>query len=238
MSNARLGGIVLGSRKPDMLAGWYRAAFAPSTDIVDGVLQLKHGLLIFERREKVADQAAEPGRMIINIEVDGLAELVKHLEKLELELIRPVEQIADRRTRPSVQGLGLGRRKRRGMARLPRACLPGPTTPFERTQRAGPVRHPIRHGRACPNCGSTARARANATSRKHLLTPTQRSERRPRTQSRPARSPAWVASVSVTFQEAEVQLRAPRSHSPPSMGARPDKGHGDNLGTVPIDRHP
>jgi hypothetical protein len=57
------------------------------------VLRLKQGLLVFEQRDDVAAQAAEPGRIIINIEVDDMDVLVAHLGTLDLEWIRPVEQI-------------------------------------------------------------------------------------------------------------------------------------------------
>jgi hypothetical protein len=93
VSEARLNGLVLGSADPERLAAWYRDAFAPGAELTDSVLTLGHGLLIFERRDDVAARAAEPGRVIINIQVDELAVLVAHLETLDLEWIRPVERI-------------------------------------------------------------------------------------------------------------------------------------------------
>jgi hypothetical protein len=93
VSGARLNGLVLGSTDPERLAAWYQAAFAPGADVSDSVLRLSHGLLIFERRDDVAAKAAEPGRVIVNIQVDRLSELVAHLEQLDLEWIRPVESI-------------------------------------------------------------------------------------------------------------------------------------------------
>jgi hypothetical protein len=89
----RLEGLVIGSVDPARLAAWYRTAFAPSAEVVDSVLTLSHGLLIFEQRDDVGDQASEPGRIIINIQVDSLSELVAHLDQLDLEWVRPVEQI-------------------------------------------------------------------------------------------------------------------------------------------------
>jgi hypothetical protein len=94
VSNARLFGFVLGSRDPERLGAWYVSAFAPGGNIVDSTLELDHGLLIFERRDDVAAEVVEPGRIIVNVQVDRLAELVVHLEQLELDWIRPVEQIA------------------------------------------------------------------------------------------------------------------------------------------------
>lgn len=92
VSEARLASLVLGSGDPKRLADWYQAAFAPDVQITDSVLRLDQGVLIFERRDDVAAQAAEPGRIIVNIQVNELAVLVAHLESLDLEWIRPVEQ--------------------------------------------------------------------------------------------------------------------------------------------------
>jgi hypothetical protein len=93
VSNARVGSLVLGSTDPKRLAAWYQAAFAPEVEITDSVLQLSTGAMVFEERDDVAAQSAEPGRIIINIQVDDMSVLVAHLEKLDLEWIRPVEEI-------------------------------------------------------------------------------------------------------------------------------------------------
>ena len=93
MSGARVGSLVLGSSDPERIAGWYQAAFAPGREVVDSVLHLNHGLLIFERRSDVEPTSREPGRIIINIEVDELATLVEHLEALDIDWVRPVEMI-------------------------------------------------------------------------------------------------------------------------------------------------
>src|SRR5258708_14100377 len=93
MSGAGLGGLVLGSADPKRLAAWYRAAFAPQAQ-AGGVLALGQGDLIFEQRDDVAPQAAEPGRIIINIQVDEFPVLVAHLETLDLEWVRPAGPVA------------------------------------------------------------------------------------------------------------------------------------------------
>jgi predicted enzyme related to lactoylglutathione lyase len=93
VSEARLHGLVLGSSDPKRLAAWYQAAFTPDVEVTDSVLQLSKGALIFEQRDDVAPQAAEPGRIIVNIQVDELPVLVAHLEALDPEWVRPVEQI-------------------------------------------------------------------------------------------------------------------------------------------------
>jgi hypothetical protein len=89
-----LGGLVLGSSDPERLCAWYQASFAPGEEVVDFVLVLSHGLLIFERRADVETSALEPGRIIINIQVDDLAVLAEHLRSLDLDWVRPVEPIS------------------------------------------------------------------------------------------------------------------------------------------------
>jgi hypothetical protein len=93
VSEARLHSLVLGSSDPKRLAAWYQSAFAPDVAVTDSVLRLSRGTLIFEQRDDVARQAAEPGRIIVNIQVDELPVLVAHLRTLDLEWIRPVERI-------------------------------------------------------------------------------------------------------------------------------------------------
>ncbi len=93
VNEAGLHSLVLGSSDPKRLAAWYQAAFAPDVEVTDSVLQLNQGTLIFEQRDDVAPQAAEPGRIIVNIQVNELQALVAHLEAMDLEWIRPAEQI-------------------------------------------------------------------------------------------------------------------------------------------------
>jgi predicted enzyme related to lactoylglutathione lyase len=94
VSEAALGSLVLGSADPERLAAWYQSVFAPDEQMPDLVLRLARGLLIFEARDDVAEGAAEPGRIIINIEVDDMDILASHVENVQgLEWIRPVETI-------------------------------------------------------------------------------------------------------------------------------------------------
>ncbi|MEU4448173.1 VOC family protein [Actinosynnema sp. NPDC050801] len=93
-SGAGLSGLVLGSTDPKRLGAWYQAAFAPEADLADSVLWLEQGVLVFEERDDVAERSAEPGRVIINIQVSDLAALVTHLNGLgDVTWIRPVEEI-------------------------------------------------------------------------------------------------------------------------------------------------
>jgi hypothetical protein len=93
IGRARLGSLVLGTTDPEKCSAWYQAVFAPDEEVVDSVLRLSQGALIFERRDDVETSAREPGRIIINIQVDDLIQLKDHLKALELEWVRPVELI-------------------------------------------------------------------------------------------------------------------------------------------------
>jgi hypothetical protein len=98
-TNPRLGGLVLGSTDPQRLHDWYKAAFAPEAEPVQEempVLALELGgtWLIFERRDDVAERAAEPGRVLFNIEVDDIRAAEERLNGLGVTWIRPVSEPA------------------------------------------------------------------------------------------------------------------------------------------------
>ncbi|UGY91795.1 VOC family protein [Streptomyces gobiensis] len=95
--NPHLGGIVLGSTDPDRLWEWYRTAFAPGAAKEGPVLALELGgtYLIFESRDDVGPKAAEPGRILVNFEVDDIRATADHLAaELDVRWIRPVEEPA------------------------------------------------------------------------------------------------------------------------------------------------
>jgi hypothetical protein len=86
-------GIVLGSTDPEPLIEWYRAALEPL-----GARWHEHMLVIgeqtiigFDRRDDVADKAAEPGRHMINIMVRDIRAAEQHLNSLAVTWVRPVE---------------------------------------------------------------------------------------------------------------------------------------------------
>ncbi|HEV2639933.1 MAG TPA: VOC family protein [Actinocrinis sp.] len=93
VSGARLGSVILGSADPARLAAWYQAAFAPGVAIVDSVLRLRMGALVFEQREDVGGRAAEPGRIVLNVQVDRFPALEAHLRTLGVEWLRAPEQV-------------------------------------------------------------------------------------------------------------------------------------------------
>lgn len=91
--NPHLGGVVLGSTEPERLWEWYRAAFDPGAERDGEMLALELGgsYLIFERRDDVGAKAAEPGRILINFEVDDIRAAERRLDdSLAVRWIRPV----------------------------------------------------------------------------------------------------------------------------------------------------
>ncbi len=62
--------------------------------MVDSVLTLSQGSLIFERLNKDEISVRDPGEIIVSIQVDDLLSLKEHLITLDLEWVRPVEVIS------------------------------------------------------------------------------------------------------------------------------------------------
>ncbi len=97
-TNPRLGGLVLGSTDPQRLYDWYKAAFAPEATLPAEMpvlaLELGGTWLIFERRDDVGERAAEPGRVLFNIEVDDIRAAEERLNGLGVTWIRPVSEPA------------------------------------------------------------------------------------------------------------------------------------------------
>ncbi|MFC8824508.1 VOC family protein [Streptomyces sp. NPDC057137] len=88
-------GVILGSTDPEPLIEWYRAALEPL-----GARWDEHMLVVgqetiigFDRRDDVADKAAEPGRHLINITVRDIRAAEKHLNTLGVTWVRPVEDV-------------------------------------------------------------------------------------------------------------------------------------------------
>lgn len=93
--NPHVGGVVLGSTDPARLWEWYRAAFAPEAEKEGSVLGLDLGgtYLIFESRNDVGRKSVEPGRLLVNFEVDDIRATEQHLTSaLNARWVRPVEE--------------------------------------------------------------------------------------------------------------------------------------------------
>ncbi|WP_326689928.1 MULTISPECIES: VOC family protein [unclassified Streptomyces] len=98
----RVGGIVLGSTDPARLWEWYRAAFAPQSEKTEETgagdptlgLELGGTYLIFESRDDVGRKSVEPGRLLVNFEVENIRGLEKHLTTdLNARWVREVENV-------------------------------------------------------------------------------------------------------------------------------------------------
>jgi predicted enzyme related to lactoylglutathione lyase len=75
MATAKLGSILLSSTKPERLRDWYAAAFSANPertpgDVAYDVLDFGGFYVMVDSRDDVGDTNPEPGRTILNFEVD------------------------------------------------------------------------------------------------------------------------------------------------------------------------
>lgn len=86
-------GVIIGSTDPERLIEWYRAALEPlGARWHEHMLIIgEHAIIGFDRRDDVADKAAEPGRQLLNITVRDIRAAEKHLNGLGVTWVRPVE---------------------------------------------------------------------------------------------------------------------------------------------------
>lgn len=86
-------GTVLGSADPERLVAWYRRVLEPlGAEWQEHMLVVAGGSYIgFDRRDDVADAAAEPGRQLLNFTVSDIRATEAHLDALGVEWVRPVE---------------------------------------------------------------------------------------------------------------------------------------------------
>jgi Glyoxalase-like domain len=94
MSAGAIGSILLASTKPQRLQDWYLAAFDPEVN-VDGFLLFGPVALLIDYRDDIADRAAEPGRIILNIHVDNAAATATRLDEVGVAWIAPLEDRGD-----------------------------------------------------------------------------------------------------------------------------------------------
>lgn len=83
MSTQRLGSLVLGSRDPQRLRAWYRAAFGARTD-GNEVLHLGGIALVIDGRDDLAAINPEPGRILLDVETDDARAVTAHLDELSV----------------------------------------------------------------------------------------------------------------------------------------------------------
>lgn len=86
-----LGSILIGSRDRDRLAAWYSAAFSVTPN-EHGVYVFGDVGVLFESRDDVSKDNAEPGRHIVNFNVDDAQECSERLDSLGVTWLVPVEE--------------------------------------------------------------------------------------------------------------------------------------------------
>ncbi|MGW5555957.1 VOC family protein [Micromonospora sp. NPDC003944] len=94
MAQLRLGSILLGTADPERLRAWYVAAFSPVVT-PSGFLDFGGVDVLMDGRDDVAVKNAEPGRMILNFEVDDARAVAAHLDGIGVTWLAPVEERKD-----------------------------------------------------------------------------------------------------------------------------------------------
>lgn len=84
MTGTNLGGMLLSSTDPERLRDWYASALEPAVNDEMGVYRvLGFGgfYLMIDRRDDVGGKNPEPGRMILNFDVDDARAVAKRLDE-------------------------------------------------------------------------------------------------------------------------------------------------------------
>lgn len=94
MSTPTLTSILLSSSDPERLRGWYATALPPEVD--DDMQQYRvlgyaGFYLMIDTRDDVGEKAAEPGRMILNFEVDDARAVASRIDGLGGDWLAPLE---------------------------------------------------------------------------------------------------------------------------------------------------
>ncbi|SDU53050.1 VOC family protein [Jiangella alkaliphila] len=94
MSGATLASILLSSTDPDRLATWYAAALAPADDARVGdyrILRYGDFHLMIDRRDDVGPANPEPGRVILNFDVEDARSVAGRLDEMSVRWLAPLE---------------------------------------------------------------------------------------------------------------------------------------------------
>lgn len=81
MNPPPIGSFLLGTRDPEKLLDWYRAAFGAEPND-DGFLIFGEVALLIDKRDDVSATNAEPGRVIINFHVDDARATAARLDEI------------------------------------------------------------------------------------------------------------------------------------------------------------
>ncbi|WP_199566733.1 VOC family protein [Streptomyces triticagri] len=89
-------GVILGSAQTDPLIAWYRAVLEPlGAKWHQHMLTIGPTIIGFDERDDVAEKSTEPGRQMINIMVKDIRAAEAHLNTLDVNWVRPVEDVGD-----------------------------------------------------------------------------------------------------------------------------------------------
>ncbi len=94
MKRPSLDSVLLASTNPERLRAWYVAALSPEEDSkVDGYRVLKFGgfHVLIDSRSDVADKNPEPGRVILNFDVDDARAIAARLDEMGAEWLAELE---------------------------------------------------------------------------------------------------------------------------------------------------
>lgn len=94
MGTSRLGSLLLASTDPERLRAWYVTALSPDQDReIEGYRMLKFGdfYVTIDTRDDVTAKNPEPGRVILNFEVDDARAVAAHLDEMGASWLAPLE---------------------------------------------------------------------------------------------------------------------------------------------------
>jgi predicted enzyme related to lactoylglutathione lyase len=84
MTGTHLGGMLLSSTEPERLRDWYASTLEPAETAEIGayrVLRFGAFYLMIDRRDDVGEKNPEPGRMILNFDVDDARATARRLDE-------------------------------------------------------------------------------------------------------------------------------------------------------------
>jgi uncharacterized glyoxalase superfamily protein PhnB len=94
VAKSSLGSILLASTDPKRLRAWYAAALSPDEEsTVDQYRILKFGdfYVLIDSRSDITDKNPEPGRMILNFDVDDARAVAARLDEMGVSWVAALE---------------------------------------------------------------------------------------------------------------------------------------------------
>jgi uncharacterized glyoxalase superfamily protein PhnB len=94
VAKSSLGSILLASTDPERLRAWYAAALSPDEEsTVDQYRILKFGdfYVLIDSRSDITDKNPEPGRMILNFDVDDARAVAARLDEMGASWVAALE---------------------------------------------------------------------------------------------------------------------------------------------------